>query len=91
IDTLVEAAGNGTFSTRPYDDPPLILKQAMAVPTAGLTHDGYFWKNETGQRVPRRGGHWSSAGDAGLDALALNNTRTRTDTYIGLRPRFRNQ
>lgn len=91
IDTLVEAAGNGTFSTRPYDDPPLILKQAMAVPTAGLTHDGYFWKNETGQRFPGRGGNWNSAGNAGLDALNLGYTRASTSASIGLRPRFRNQ
>lgn len=89
IDTLVEAAGNGTFSTRAYDDPPLILKQAMAVPTTGLTHDGYFWKNETGQRLPRRGGYWGSAGNAGLDALALDGAGASASTSNGFRPRFR--
>lgn len=91
IDTLVEAAATGTFSTRAYDDPTLILKQAMVVPTTGLTYDGRFYKNETGQRLPRRGGNWYGAGDADLDALALFFTRTGAFTSDGFRPRFRNQ
>lgn len=89
IDTLVEAAGNGTFSTRAYDDPPLILKQAMAVPTAGLTHGGYFYKNANIQRLPRRGGSWSDAGSAGLDALNLIYSRTQASQGDWFRPRFR--
>jgi RNA-directed DNA polymerase len=36
--------------------------------------------------VPRRGGNWISAADAGVFALNLNNARSNVNTNIGARP-----
>ncbi len=91
IDTAYEAAASGTFSTRTYVDPPLILKQALAVPaSASLAPTGYFHKNAEGLRFAYRGGTWASVASAGLGALYCDNLRTVANIYIGFRPRFRN-
>lgn len=41
------------------------------------------------QRLPYRGGNWNNAGNAGLAALNLNNSRSNRNTNIGFRARFR--
>lgn len=41
------------------------------------------------ERLPNRGGNWTNAGNAGLAALNLNNTRGNSNTNRGFRLRFR--
>lgn len=91
IDTRVEAAANGAFFNRPYADPPLLLKQALAVPaSAGLAPTGFFSKSSEGLRFAGRGGNWTATTGAGLGALNCGYLRTSTNAFLGFRPRFRN-
>jgi len=40
------------------------------------------------QRIPIRFGNWNNAGNAGMAALNLNNTRSNVNTNIGFRLDF---
>lgn len=91
IDTAYAAAANGTFSTRSYTDPPLILKQGLVVPaSASLAPTGYFYKNAEGMRFASRGGSFNSGSAGGPGALNCGSSRTGAGTNFGFRPRFRN-
>lgn len=91
IDTAYAAEANGTFSTRPYIDPPLILKQGLAVPaSASLAPTGNFFKNAEGLRFLQRGGDWPITSTAGPGALRFSGLRTSAGSSVGFRPRFRN-
>ncbi|NAR91517.1 SUMF1/EgtB/PvdO family nonheme iron enzyme [Acinetobacter haemolyticus] len=57
--------------------------------TASYNGD-YFAKTMTDERLPFRGGYWSSAASAGVFALNLNNARSRVYTNVGARPAFVN-
>lgn len=52
-----------------------------------LGSDRFYWA-ETGERLPRRGGAWGSAGTAGVFALRLTYARTSASTGDGVRPAF---
>lgn len=67
------------------------------MPDAALTGTGidatyggdYFWfNNGAEERLPRRGGSWSSGGYAGLFHLSLGNPRSDSDWYFGGRSAF---
>lgn len=91
IDTAYKAAAAGTFSTRTYVDPPLILKQALAVPaSASLAPTGYFYKNAEGVCFASRGSSFNYGSAAGVGALNCSYLRTSVITIVGFRPRFRN-
>ena len=47
-----------------------------------------LYANNTGERLPLRGGYWHSGATAGLFALALNYERSSAATYIGFRPAY---
>ncbi|MBK1780552.1 hypothetical protein JHL22_04920 [Advenella sp. WQ 585] len=90
IDTAYAAAENGTFSTRPYTDPPLILKRGLVVPaSASLAPVGYFYKNAEGLRFASRGGSFFSGPFGGAGAMDFRDSRANAGTGIGFRPRFR--
>lgn len=53
----------------------------------GLGSDN-FYINETGERLPIRGGNWRYASDAGLFSLNLPYARSLSYTTLGARPAF---
>ena len=57
--------------------------------TASYNGD-YFGKSITGETLPRRGGSWGSAADAGVFCLYLNDARSSAGTGVGARPAFVN-
>ncbi|WP_211101347.1 hypothetical protein [Niveispirillum sp. SYP-B3756] len=76
-----------TTDTARVQNPPAILKTLGLFPaaTSGLGGDIFQARNH-GERLPIRGGDWSSGGSAGLFALNFNNGRTGTG--FGFRPAF---
>lgn len=60
--------------------------QAMIDPFFDTTSPvGSMWWDCAGERIPRRFGVWSYAGDAGVAALGLSGLRTSVYTYLGFR------
>lgn len=57
------------------------------IASQGLGGDGLYL-NDAGERLPCRGGSWSSAGGAGVFALDLRHTRSNSRASIGARPAF---
>jgi hypothetical protein len=49
---------------------------------------GGFWFDATSERVPFRGGDWSSGSAGGLAALYLGSLRSNVNSSIGFRPAF---
>ncbi|MDR1902875.1 MAG: formylglycine-generating enzyme family protein [Treponema sp.] len=49
---------------------------------------GGLWSRNYGTRLPRRGGSWDNASDAGLGALSLYDLRAIMYYHVGLRPAF---
>ena len=66
---------------------PLLTKQALIAP-AGIAPQGAVYSRSYGTRFPVRGGGWNNAGDAGLAALSLHNSRAAASGGIGFRPAF---
>lgn len=58
--------------------------------TAKFNSDGLWKTIDAGERVPFRGGTWSSAAGAGVFALYLYYARSAVHTSIGARPAFVN-
>jgi hypothetical protein len=54
---------------------------------SGLNSDRFYW-TESGERLPRRGGYWASAADAGVFAFNLTSARVNASPFIGARPAF---
>lgn len=65
----------------------LLKRYGLMQPGPPLESDG-FYINTSGERLPSRGGHWTRGSRAGVFALDLGNTRTRSSTSIGARPAF---
>lgn len=93
--TLVRASGQ-TFEgmtnpgTTPLSTAALqACKRLGLFPIApsGLGGDG-FYLTMTGERLPSRGGDWSTGGIAGVFALYLNGVRANAYTAVGARPAF---
>ncbi len=66
-------------------DAPLLTKQALIAP-AGVSPVGQSYARTYGERLPGRGGYWNNAGNAGLAALALYDSRTHAYSTLGFRP-----
>lgn len=68
---------------------PMLLK-ALGLFPADV--DGYegdrFWFRNNGERLPRRGGYWSDAANAGVFALYLSYARSIVHSYVGFRAAF---
>lgn len=67
---------------------PEILKRLLIAP-AGVEPIGQLYVRNYGERLPVRGGGWSSAGGAGLGHLYLNYARVYAGSgFVGFRPAF---
>ena len=67
---------------------PNILK-ALGLYPDGTGYDGdNVWINNSGERLPFRGGLWSNSADAGVFALHLSYARTRAYINVGFRAAF---
>ena len=71
-------------------DVPEILKALGLFPVAGAGLSDYFGADVDGERLPYRGGNWSSTSSAGVFALALSNPRSYSSTSFGFRSAFVN-
>lgn len=71
-----------------YTDNQL-LQQLMIEPTAATGAAlGRLYYNNSGERLPRRGGRWSSGSTAGLGALSLGSERSIRYSNGGFRPAY---
>lgn len=68
--------------------PPLLTALGLFPWSASVPTVGRFYVNTAGERLPRRGGHWSSSSGAGVAALYLNFSRASAGTSTGFRPAF---
>lgn len=68
---------------------PAIAKALGLFPVSaeGMKNDGAYMRN-FGERLPFRGGHWSSGAIAGVFAVSLNYPRSIAITNVGARPAF---
>jgi len=65
-----------------------LLKTLGIIPyTTGLGGD-YVYMRNYGERIPLRGGNWYYAGNAGVFALYLSNTRADASSNVGFRFAF---
>lgn len=80
-------AWKGLTTTTNYDALAAAIRQRMfqaCIDPYNVTDPvGNLWFNTDGERMPRRGGGWLDAGDAGPGALDLGNGRSSVDTSIG--------
>ncbi len=63
------------------------MKRLLLEP-AGALPQGRLYMRNFGERLPDRGGAWSSGASAGLAALRLDNSRVNTSAGVGFRPVF---
>lgn len=68
---------------------PSELMRRLLIETATANNlQGRVYMRNFGQRLPVRGGGWSSGVSAGLGALSLNFSRSLSDFNIGFRPAY---
>lgn len=74
---------------------PTLLKQLLIAPidpadgeSLTAATKGSVYVRNYGERMPRRGGHWSIGSGAGLGCLDLSNRRSHSVTGVGFRPAF---
>lgn len=68
---------------------PQLLKELALFPADASGYNGdYFYVNNTGERLPLRGGSWSSGAYAGVFYCSLNDPRGNAGGYIGFRSAF---
>ena len=67
--------------------PPLIKALGLYPDGAGYEGDN-VWVNNSGERLPIRGGSWGSSAGAGVFALHLNHPRSGVGGSIGFRSAF---
>ena len=82
----VSAEWKSVTKSASYVSNPL-LKRLLIEPASALP-SGRIYTNNEGERLPYRGGAWSSGAGAGLAALSLSSSRAVTDASIGFRPAF---
>ena len=63
---------------------PEILYELHLMPKSGVTHQGGFWINNEGERLPFVGASWYSASSSGPSALSLDYPRAYANASIGL-------
>lgn len=86
-------SGNGsnsntwrTMSKDPSYVENLLMRQMGIEPPTGAILNGSIYSRNFGERVPFRGGVWSSTSGAGLGALNFYYGRTAAGSRIGFRP-----
>lgn len=90
IDSGFDLPTSRTFSTVSATGANNLVKQSLIAPAAtALAPQGYLYTTLTDERLPIRGGAWTSASSAGLGALSLDHARTGANSGFGFRPRFR--
>jgi hypothetical protein len=68
---------------------PSELMRRLLIETATANNlQGRVYVRNFGQRLPLRGGHWSSGVNAGLGALSLSLPRSISNVDIGFRPAY---
>jgi hypothetical protein len=68
--------------------PPVLIAMGLFPWSASVPTVGRFYVDTNGERLPVRGGHWSSGSYAGVAALNLNYARGSAGTSLGFRPAF---
>ena len=63
---------------------PEILYELHLMPKTGVTHEGGFWINNEGERLPIVGANWYSTSYSGPSALYFNDPLTHAGASIGL-------
>ena len=90
IDSRLDMTNANPWSGHPSEGASDLVKQSLLAPASpALSPVGRLYVNAEGERLPRRGGYWANAGNAGLGAVLLTNERTAANTDLGFRPRFR--
>ena len=64
-----------------------LLRRLLLEPSLTLPQGRIYVRN-FGERLPVRGGYWSSGANAGLAAVSLDVSRVGTLTHLGFRPAF---
>lgn len=67
---------------------PALLKLLSLYPVDTTNPVGSIWMRNSAERLALRGGHYGTAGGAGLFGLGLNNFRTFRYGCVGFRPAF---
>ena len=62
---------------------PEILYELHLAPKAGVTHQGAFWINNEGERLPFVGAGYLNASNSGPSALYLVHPRSYVNTTVG--------
>lgn len=92
IDTSFDLSNATQWATHTNEGASLLVKQSLIAPaTPALSPQGRLYVTAEGERLPSRGGRWTSASNAGLAALSLYYARTNSVTARGFRLRFRAQ
>jgi hypothetical protein len=65
---------------------PQILNELGIHPAETGYQNDNIWMNNSGERMPRRGGNWNNGASAGVFALNLNNVRSIVNSNVGFRP-----
>jgi hypothetical protein len=99
VDTAIDYQSDGTgytsakFQDSTYNDtnitvtPGLALLKALGLYPVAATGlgDDYLYVNNSGERLPLRGGGWGSGLNTGVFALNLSSLRSHVDSGIGFR------
>ena len=85
----MSAGYNGLIvATRQRMAQALIAPALLSADTAKIAANGAVWVRNYGERLPLRGGSWSSGAGAGLGALYLAYRRSASSHIVGFRPAF---
>lgn len=63
---------------------PEILYELHLAPKSGVTHQGAFWINNEGERLPLVGASWYDTSHSGPSALHFHSPRTSAGASLGL-------
>lgn len=67
---------------------PALLHQLGLFPKDTNYGTGTVYMRNLGERLPRRGGHWSYTSHAGVPALYLDSPRSSSSNSLGFRPAY---
>src|SRR5690606_26668262 len=67
---------------------PELMNRLLISPLLETGLKGTLYANTSGERLPSRGGSWSSGANAGLAALRFDDARSGARTNVGFRPAF---
>jgi hypothetical protein len=94
IDQIAELEKTESYNALPADVrlrlAQLLIDPVVTPVLSAISGDNDLYVRNYSERVPLRGGYWSSGADAGLAALYLGGARSYSHGNIGLRPAFIN-